>query len=98
MTKPGNAKTRKRIDTGKMRDKIAVFDPAAAPMDTDNEAAAAPTPEMVADAADRRQMAVAEQAVPVLDSGRERAAAPDPADEDEVGPRRRPETWRTPRD
>ena len=95
MTKPGNAKTRARIDAGEMRDKAVVGDPAAAPMDTDNEAAGAPTPEAVADAADRRQMAAAQRAVPRLDPGRERSA---PEAADELGPRRRPETWRTPRD
>jgi len=94
MTRPGNSPTRHRIDTDAMRDKVDAPDPTAAPMDTDNEAAGAPTPEPVAESADRRQMAAAERAVPRLDEGREQSA-PGP-DEDVVGSRRRPETWRTP--
>jgi hypothetical protein len=102
MTKPGNSKTRERIDRGAMRDKVVVVDPAAAPMDTDNEAAGAPTPELVAETADRRQMAAAQRAVPTLDRSREESApsADEMADEtadDAIGMRRRPETWRTPR-
>jgi hypothetical protein len=99
--KPGDAKTNERIDSGAMRDKVVAFDPAAVPMDTDNEAAGAPTPFAVAEAADRRQMEAAQRAVPTLDRSREcsapEAADPEAADADAVGPRRRPETWRTPR-
>jgi hypothetical protein len=94
MTKPGNSRTRHRIDTDAMRDKVDAPDPAAAPMDTDNEAAGTPTPVAVAEAADRQQMAAAQRAVPRLDRSREQSASA--ADEDLVGPRRRPETWRTP--
>src|SRR5919198_4464638 len=93
MTKPGNANARDLIDRGKLRDKVAVPDPATAPMDTDNEAAGAPTPEPVAEAADREQAAVAQRAVPDLDKSRA-ASAPD--GDDEISARRRPETWRTP--
>jgi hypothetical protein len=93
MTKPGYSKTRERIDAGEMRDKVKAPDPAAAPMDTDNEAAGAPTPAAVADAADREQAAAAQRAVPESDKSRAESA-PDP--DDTIGTRRRPETFWTP--
>jgi hypothetical protein len=93
MTKPGYSKSRERIDAGEMRDKVDVSDPAAAPMDTDNEAAGAPTP-AAADVADREQAAAAQRAVPERDKGWA-DSAPDPGDP--IGTPRRPETLWTPR-
>ncbi len=38
------AQLKEDIDSGRMRDKVAAFDPAAAPLGTDEEAAGTPTP------------------------------------------------------
>lgn len=52
MNKPLNASQLKSaIDAGRQSDKIAGFDPAAAPLGTDEEAAGTPSPAMANDAA-----------------------------------------------
>jgi hypothetical protein len=43
------------IDSGRTRDKVAVFDPAAAPLGTDEEAAGTPTPGWAIEAERRRR-------------------------------------------
>ena len=54
---------------GDLRDKVAVTDPAAAPLGTDTEAAGQAIPKEAA-AADRAQAAMAQRAVPKLDASR----------------------------
>jgi hypothetical protein len=59
------------IDDGALRDKVAVSDPGAAPLDADSETTGMPTPRDVERQADREQAAVAQRAVPKLDRSRQ---------------------------
>src|SRR5919198_546214 len=70
MSQPRPEDTRALTDTGQFRDKVAVFDPAAVPMDTDNESAGMSTPKSETRDADRDQAATARREVPRLDPDR----------------------------
>jgi hypothetical protein len=59
-----------RTQAGDLRDKVAVYDPTAAPADGDSEAAGAATPAGASEAADREQAARAQRAVPLVDASR----------------------------
>lgn len=49
------AQLKEDIDSGRTHDKVAVFDPAAAPLGTDEEAAGTPTPGWAIEAERRRR-------------------------------------------
>ena len=51
-----HAQLKADIDSGRTRDKVAVFDPAAAPLGTDEEAAGTPKPGWAIEAERRRRV------------------------------------------
>jgi hypothetical protein len=62
--------SREATDRGVLRDKVAVPDPAAVPLEADSEAAGTPAVGGATAAADAAQAAIADRAVPRLDPDR----------------------------